>query len=212
VLIGVTTYKLHQYKELLDLTKRCLASIGSQKTSFPFFIVVSDQRTDSKTLEKLKEFNVEVLHEELDCVSRSWNLLCEKGFKENQYCLILNNDIELNDGVLEPLPNFAKNNPRSIITSTEGFDFSAFLISKNIYDAVGPFDENLKGGALEDWDYVERMQEKNISILRCPTFNVQHKRTSTKNHVQANSEIIKLQEESKIYYRKKWGDGKHKLP
>ena len=66
----------------------------------------------------------------------------------NEYCLILNNDIKLCEGALGQLIDFAKNNPHSIITAPKVFDFSAFLISKDIYHEVGPFDENLKGGSL----------------------------------------------------------------
>ena len=216
MLIGITTYKLHKYQDLFKLTQQCIESIICQKTPFPYKILISDQRTEKQTLEQLKKYNVDIIHEELDCVSRSWNLICEKVFSQNsffnEYCLILNNDIKLCEGALESLIDFAKNNPRSIITSPKIFDFSAFLISRDIYNEVGPFDENLKGGSLEDWDYTVRIKEKDVSILPCPTFQVLHVANATKNHVSQDPEICKLLDESLVYYRKKWGDGRHKLP
>jgi SAM-dependent methyltransferase len=209
--IGVTTYKLHEYSDLYKLTEQCLQSIISQKTQYPISIIISDQRTNDETLEKLKKYGT-IIHEETDNVSHSWNLICEQAFQQGQYCLILNNDLLVFDNSLDCLLEFAKNNPRSIITSPKTFDFSAFLISKQIYNEVGAFDENLKGGSLEDWDYTVRIQEKGVSILPCSTFKVLHVANATKNHVSQDPEICKLLEESKIYYRNKWGDGKHKLP
>jgi GT2 family glycosyltransferase len=98
------------------------------------------------------------------------------------------------------------------ITSPEVNDFSAFLISKEIYNEVGPFDENLKGGTLEDWDYTIRLKEKAFSILPCPTFKVLHEKAATTKLIENDPEIVKLREESLQYYRKKWGDGRHILP
>ena len=54
MLIGITTYKLHQYKGLFDLTLQCIESIIRQKPPFSFKILISDQRTDNKTLDQLR--------------------------------------------------------------------------------------------------------------------------------------------------------------
>lgn len=213
MLVGITTYKLHEFPDLLELTEKCIESVVAQRTQNPFSLIISDQRSNPETLKYLhSKYEVEVIHEEQDNFSRSLNLICQETFKHNYFCVILNNDTKLQEHTLQPLIQFARKHPHSIITAPNVNDLSAFLISKSIYIEVGPFDENLKGGTLEDWDYTERMKEKNMAFLPCSEFHVTHVGYATISHILSDPYIQKLREESLQYYRKKWGDGRHTLP
>ena len=215
MIIGITTYRLHEFPDLLELTKKCIHSITSQNTTFPILIIILDQRTNQTTLDHLTNIlgaNGFLIHQEDNNVSRALNTICTIAFKDCDQCLLLSNDTELQEGTLQSLPEFAKQHPRAIITAPAVNDLAAFLISKSIYEEVGPFDENLKGGSLEDWDYLERMKEKNITFLPCPDFHVAHVGRATINHVLSDPEIQELRQKSLEYYRKKWNGKTTNLP
>ena len=219
LLVGVTSYRIHEDRRLMELTKRCLTLLMQQ--DFPLKVMLVDDCSNREVLNKLlSELSGKLLLRQVDfgSVSKSWNYICDETFKKERgnYALILNNDVVLLPNTINPLLQFAHENPRyGIITGVEvnsngkimsAYTFSAFLITKWLYETVGPFDENIVGQGLEDWDYVERLKEKGLEIGVCKDFKFYHERSATIKVFPDKWNI------SVEYYRRKWSDGKHTLP
>jgi GT2 family glycosyltransferase len=188
---------------------------------FPLKVMLVDDSSNREALDKLlSELGGKFLLRQVDfgSVSKSWNYICKEAFYKEQgdYALILNNDVALLPNTINPLLRFAQQNSRcGLITGVEvtqtgeimpAYTFSAFLIAKWLYEVVGPFDENIVGQGLEDWDYVERLKEKGLQIGVCRDFKFYHERSATIKVFPDKWNI------SVEYYQRKWGDGKHKLP
>lgn len=218
-LIGVTSYRIHKDDHLKELTERCLRSIARQKCGYPFKTMLVD---DSSNLEGVSiPEGVDVREVSYQSVSKSWNLVCREAFYEDglDYVLILNNDVELLPGSLETLLRFAHENPDigfiygSELTEAglvEGYMFSAFLLSKRVYELVGDFDENLS--SIEDWDYVERLKEEKVPLYHYDDFKVHHERSATKRMIQSESGWREKHMKDVKYYRRKWGGKGVQLP
>jgi GT2 family glycosyltransferase len=188
---------------------------------FPLKVMLVDDSSNREVLDKLlSELSGKILLRQVNfgSVSKSWNLICNEAFKKEQgnCALILNNDVALLPNTINPLLRFAQQNSRyGLVTGVEvaqageimpAYTFSAFLIAKWLYETVGPFDENIVGQGLEDWDYVERLKERGLQIGVCKDFKFYHERSATMKVFPDKWNI------SVEYYRRKWGDGKHKLP
>lgn len=216
ILIGVTSYRIHESEKLKKWTKECLESLVLQECSYPYKIMLID---DSSSLFDIPPVIV-VEKVNFNNVSKAWNRICSKAFYEfnYQYALIINNDVVLLEGSLQNLLNFAVKQQEPCIISgykengQAGWCFSYFLISKDVYETVGMFDEHFWGGGLEDWDYGERLKEHNISIKYCLGFVVHHEGHITKQTFCDSEEWQQKDKEAIEYYRRKWGNGKHKVP
>jgi hypothetical protein len=219
-LIGVTSYRIHKGEHLKELTERCLRSISQQKCSYPFKAMLVD---DSSELEDVSiPEGVDVRRVNYHCISKSWNLICRSAFygESYDYALILNNDIELLQGSLENLVKYAHENPDIGVIhgcevlgsdTVEGYMFSAFLISKLAYETTGGFDENFSC-YIEDWDYLERLKEKNLTPVMFSGFKVRHERSATKNMAQSEPGYEERHMKDVEYYRSKWGGKGVQLP
>ena len=218
LLVGVTSYRIHKVDRLFELTKRCLTSIIRQ--DYPLKVMLVDDSSDTEALLQLLsglDAKFILRQVEFGSLSKSWNFICREAFyKEGgDYALVLQNDVELFTNVVKPLLQFACNSNCGIITGVEvdsngeirsAYVFSSFLIKRELYKAVGPFDEMILGQGLEDWDYTERLKEKGFEVAVCEDFKFYHERNATCTVFPDRWNI------SIEYYRKKWGDGKHKLP
>jgi len=156
-------------------------------------------------------------------VCKSWNLVCKMAFYDlfEEYAIITNNDVEFLEGSLQALTEFLFKHPEyDFVTASEvrdgqvveGYTFSHFALSKQLYEKVGVFDENLLGPTLEDWDYLARMADLGIPVVRCPTWLVHHHRSATKRLLESDPHIQKRVKKTEEYYREKWKGSGHKLP
>lgn len=219
-LIGVTSYQIHKDDHLKGLTEKCLHSIVQQRCSYPFKAMLVDDSSDLEGV-SIPE-GVDVRGVSYQSVSKSWNLISREAFYGDgfDYVLILNNDVELLPGSLENLLKFAYEKPDIGFIygcevfgthMVEGYMFSAFLLSKWVYELIGEFDEKF-GSYIEDWDYVERLKEENIVPYYHDDFKVLHERSATKKMAMSEPGWRERHKKDVEYYRSKWKGKGVRLP
>lgn len=147
-------------------------------------------------------------------VAASWNFLIDVGISNGfEYFLILNDDIILKkpSGVISRIIQTHKDSVMHI--PKPSFHLSAFILSKNIYNKVGGFDEHFKKCFFEDNDYKYRVKLAGFEIRYENELNAD---------VFRNSQTIEKDPklggylENREYYIKKWGglpdEEKYKTP
>jgi len=87
-------------------------------------------------------------------------------------------------------------------------DFSCYLIRKELYEEVGPFDENYKGAYAEDGDYHLRMHQAGVEAI-CLDLPFYHIGAGTlKNASPEDQERIQKQAgRNRAYLKQKFGVG-----
>jgi GT2 family glycosyltransferase len=99
-------------------------------------------------------------------VAGSWNYLIEKGISNGyNYFLILNDDIILKKDEESIYNIILKYGSDKFIRSEQFYNWSAYILSKNIYLRVGRFDTAFERCYFEDNDYEYRMKLENIPIV-----------------------------------------------
>ena len=132
-------------------------------------------------------------------VGASWNQLCREIFKKNDYALILNDDIYL--GKQYNLIEEHMKKGRGFVRATP--DWCAFLISKEVYEKVGPFDECFFPAYYEDKSYEYRMKLKGVPILKHPDLNpVEYRSSQT---LEKDPQIFEQSKKNKKLYIEMWG-------
>lgn len=98
-------------------------------------------------------------------VAGSWNFLIQKAIQGGeQNFLILNDDIILQKSELEIDALIAMGSPNTFHRPRPFYNWSAFILRKSIFDAVGEFDTNFEKCFFEDNDYEYRMKLKGVQI------------------------------------------------
>lgn len=137
-------------------------------------------------------------------VAKSWNYLCDQIFKDHEYALILNDDIEINLNQDE-LNNFLINQKFNIARCQESYHLSSFALSKECFLNYR-FDEDFYPAYFEDRDYLYRLKLNNGIILQHNFLNPSkfiNSATISPNggDPKINSNFRNLQN----LYMKKWG-------
>lgn len=136
-------------------------------------------------------------------VSGSWNFLIEKGISNGyNYFLILNDDIILKKDEESIYSIILKNGSDKFIRSEEFYNWSAFILSKNIYLSVGRFDVGFERCYFEDNDYEYRMKLENIPIVYEKELNAEVYRNSMT--IQKEPYLNNFNNNMN-YYISKWG-------
>lgn len=132
-------------------------------------------------------------------VGASWNQLCVEIFKKNDYALIINDDIYL--GKQQKAIQEHINKGRVFVRATP--DWCAFLISKEVYEKVGQFDECFFPAYYEDKSYEYRMKLKGVPILKHPDLNpVEYRSSQT---LEKDPQIFEQSKKNKKLYIQMWG-------
>ncbi len=85
-------------------------------------------------------------------------------------------------------------------------DFSCFLIRKDAYESVGPFDENFLIAFGEDWDYHIRLHNAGITAYCIDLPFLHHGSMTVKNADMSEVRKIHAQaEKNRAYFKQKWG-------
>jgi len=136
-------------------------------------------------------------------VATSWNWLIRRALnKKYTHFLILNDDVILKRSEYEINAIILKHGENSFIRPHPIYNWSAYILSADIYDKVGKFDESFEKCFFEDNDYEYRMKLAGINIKYEEGLNA---------HVYLNSQST-LKDPSlgdyvanREYYINKWG-------
>lgn len=214
----------------LHLTKKAIESLRHQ--DIPVDIVVIDNASSDGTAQWLATQNdiYYVFNESPASVAASWNMGLKYFFivMDCEYCLVVNNDVELmpqtyrylladggefvtavgarfipaGDGVTDDTKAL-----QEVINNARPHpDFSCYLIRRTLYEKVGEFDENFKIAFCEDGDYDLRMNKAGYKPRCIGLPFLHHGSMTVKNSDPAEIRKILLQaDENRKYFKQKWG-------
>lgn len=197
----------------LALTKRCIESVRTQ--DIPVRITIFDNGSTDGTREWLAEQYearsvFSILSDNNAGVSHGWNQLlgvcCFNGIDSAPHALVIGNDTILPPFFYRELlsypqtfvTGFAVESMDDLRKTTERHtephpDFSAFLIRRECWERVGPFDESMKLYA-SDCDYHVRAHRAGIEVVKVPV-PFYHERSSTL-HNAPPQERVQIQEQA----------------
>jgi GT2 family glycosyltransferase len=180
-------------KNNLELTKRCVESVRAQ--DIPVSIFVYDNESDDGTQQWLGEQD-DICNQSsgIDLgVSAAWNFVLETLFSANwcaTHVLVLNNDTQISPWFYKSLlthnvsfitgmsvQNDSWTRDRVPGTPYEAPDFSAFLIRRECWEKVGPFNEEMVLYC-QDCDYHIRAHRQGITLWNSGIL-FYHERSST---------------------------------
>ena len=85
-------------------------------------------------------------------------------------------------------------------------DFSCYLIRRETWNLVGPFDENFKMAYCEDWDMHVRLHKAGIAAECLDLPFLHHGAETIKNADPAEMRILQKQaQKNRDYFKSKWG-------
>ena len=178
----------------LELTKKCVESVWKQDVPTRVYIY------DNGSTDDTRDWMDEQLEGKLLCinssrvnegVSKGWNegLVYLFGHMKADSVLVLNNDTQLPVFFLSKLLSYDVPFVTGISVDepndhsdcwqqpAESPDFSAFLIRRDCWEAVGPFDESMKM-YVQDCDYHVRAHRAGVKLLNAGV-PFHHERSST---------------------------------
>lgn len=207
----------------LELTKKCVESV--RKQDVPTEILVYDNDSTDGTLEWLSEQRIShTAVKENRGVSWAWNaglgyLLSPQMPEGRDHVLVLNNDLIIGPTFYSQL--ISCNVP--FVSGTETTDqgdlerewpslplgggpqFSAFLIRREVWKTIGPFDESMWGWC-GDCDYHIRAHRLGINLLSSPV-RYYHERSSTiERSAPKEKRLLQLQADAdRVTFAEKYG-------
>ena len=136
-------------------------------------------------------------------VAASWNKLIRLSMAGGHTrFLILNDDIILKSGKEMISRLIGSHDDMIFLRPRPIYNWSAFILSKAIFESVGDFDENFEKCFFEDNDYEYRMKLKKIPVVYCDALNPEVYRNSmTTQKEPLLGDYIANQD----YYIGKWG-------
>lgn len=133
-------------------------------------------------------------------VAASWNFLCKKIFENSDYAIILNDDIYLKKNEIE-ICNIILSNKNAFIRATP--DWCVFILSREIFEKVGEFDECFFPAYYEDTSYEYRMRLAGVKMVKTPLLNpFIYKSCGT---MEKMPELQDMARKNKELYVKMWG-------
>ena len=192
--IGIPTYNRY------DLLKPYIGKYGVDFRDCQIYIVDNGQQKIKSEITGL-ESRINIIENENNIgVGASWNQLCKKIFEENDYALIMNDDIYLGKKQ-EQVVSLIESKKSGFIRATP--DWCAFVISKEVYKNVGDFDECFFPAYYEDKSYEYRMKLKGVPLIKHPELNpVVYKSSQT---LEKEPEIFEQSKKNKKLYIEMWG-------
>ena len=168
---------------------------------FPFTKIYIIDNGNQGIREKISHPNIIVIESKDNLgVASSWNMLCDIIFQNNEYAVILNDDVYLGRKDWE-LDNMLTNYKHDFYVTMQ--DWCAFILPKKTFDKVGKFDENFYPAYYEDNDYHQRMKLKGLNYFKIPFLNPFLYQSS--QTIDKAPELREFIQKNKEYYIKKWG-------
>lgn len=216
----------------LELTKRCVESVRRQ--DIPTTINIIDNGSIDGTVDWLKSTDYASHEGNYDSacvaftanrgVSHGWNVglsiaFDKTAFEPAEYVLVINNDTVLPPWFYRELlghevpfvTGLAQSEmaeiaaPKTPAPLDPHPDFSAFLMRREAWETVGPFDERMKLYA-SDCDWHVRAHRKGITLWKAST-SYYHERSSTMRLASEadRQEIQKQANEDRAFFRSLYG-------
>ena len=205
--IGIVTY-INRYEKLFKPLIKNLCKLFPDTEIVITINGYYDQEKQQKYLMEIKSLldnypNVKyIAYNEGQSLSKLWNQLVINS--TNKKTFIFNDDVKI-------ASYFRRDVEQSGILNTElgllNWSWSHFLISKNIIQQVGWFDERFPGVGNEDEDYEARLVIDNILIESYPIEGLKNIIIQTKDFSYGkNTETVNIKyvRENKVVFDKKW--------
>ena len=142
-----------------DLLNPALEKYFTQFPDVEIFIV---NNGDKQIKSRSKKFTIHKPEKNYG-VAKSWNYLCDQIFKDHEYALILNDDIEI-DLNQDEIEFFLVNQKFDLVKCHENYHLCSFALSKSCFNE-NRFDESFYPAYFEDRDYFYRMKLENLKII-----------------------------------------------
>jgi GT2 family glycosyltransferase len=206
----------------IELTKRCVESVFSQ--DIETHLVTIDNGSSDGTLEWLgqnRPFSVLIPEGHNRGVSAGWNTGLELmlGMSKHDHCLVINNDIILAPWFYRELLSYEV--PFVTGIGVDHLDqlpvrpcraplqphphFSAFLIRRECWEKVGPFDERMKLYS-SDQDYHIRAHRVGVALMAaCVPFYHEPSSTLRLASPEEQREIQEQANKDRAALKEKWG-------
>ena len=203
----------------LELTKKCVESVIAQDVETSIYTVDNGSTDGTESwfcatgiLGRHYNYNVGV--------SRGWNEGLSELFFNSDHVLVLNNDTIIPPWFYRTLlscdlpfvtgvsfENMDEVMKPSDVSLSDGPDFSAFLIRRDCWEKVGPFDERFVHYC-NDMDYHIRAHRAGVTLLNS-NIKFYHERSSTlKNADPEDRERISMQaDRDRATFREIYGVG-----
>ncbi len=207
----------------LELTKRCVDSVYAQ--DIPTTVIIMDNGSTDGTQDWIRGFGGAILGTNFPYnagVSAGWNRgidMCHRA-SDVQHLLCIGNDtvippwfyrellsydVQFVTGVAVDNMAMIAQPPDQRYPLTENPDFSAFLIRRDCWMKIGPFDERMALYA-SDTDYHVRAHRLGVKLYKacCPYY---HERSSTLNNAepQERQEIQEQANRDREVFRSLYG-------
>ena len=209
-------------RNCLELTKRTVESVLLQ--DIPTRVCFVDNGSTDGTQELIQKYRYRILYKENKGVSHGWNAglkyLFDDAFETAEHVLVCNNDIILAPWTYSLLLSYNLpfvsgisanvlteiQQPRlPILPTTKNPDFSCFLIRRDAWNKVGPFDERMKHYA-SDLDFHIRAHRAGVRLHgACVPFYHERSSTLRNSPVEERIEIESQANKDRAELKKKWG-------
>lgn len=205
--VGVVSLAAH------DLLDRCLQSVQQQRGLMPSdACVVANGVGVLAVCDKWERagFTVHRPGKNLGCTG-AWNRMARWAWQRGaDGIMILNDDMVLTEpGTLEMFLDVYRDSGWRQMRFVMGRGFSAFVLTKEVWDEVGEFDEGFWPAYYEDNDYWRRFTLKGI-VWDHVVVDSMHDKSSTMRYSDdfkaMNGHTFTLNGDR---YREKWGGGPH---
>jgi GT2 family glycosyltransferase len=206
----------------LSLTKKAIRTFKAQDIGDVSILVINNASTDGTTEYLGTERDIyQMYYDPPLSVAASWNRALNFFFIAGaEYALVVNNDVELQPQTYRYLVGDGGGfvtcignqqwpeviNPPDPEKKRAHPDFSCYLIRKEVYEKVGPFDEQFLIAFGEDWDYHVRLHRSGIAAMAIDFPFLHHGSMTIKNADLSEIRKIQMQaEKNRMYFKKKWG-------
>jgi GT2 family glycosyltransferase/SAM-dependent methyltransferase len=154
--IAVAVPTIANGRERLDW---CLQAILAQQDVTPDIVLVENGPDAVPACDAWEQQGVTVLHPERNLgVAASWNHAAELTWSRGHGALVLlNDDVVLGDASALSRAAAAAAADPTRLCFLDASRFAAFCLTRELWDAVGPFDEGYWPGYFEDLDWLHRL-------------------------------------------------------
>jgi O-antigen biosynthesis protein len=215
----------------LHLTQRAVHSFTRQTVPTAIFTVDNGSRDNTRQWLRSQGHDWILTFQRDHSVAASWNRALEFLWRSGvERALVCNNDVELEPHTAELLDEVSARLNREAIVTGVGVrsmeevrhrwpadlldsarphpDFSCFLITRKVWDRVGPFDEKFHRAFGEDNDYHVRCRQAGVEAISVDVPFLHYGSATLKNMDWHDQMVVRIQADAnREYFRKKYGFG-----